>query len=76
MEARKCDRCGNFYDRYSYPTTQKGPYYHGNKLTIENEVYHNNHYIKSFDLCTNCMDELESFLGMNKEKENDSKGNT
>jgi len=77
MNAKKCDRCGKFYDTYSYPVTQKGPYRHGNGLELENEVWGNNHYIERFDLCKDCMDELEDFLGFNKEKENDDKkGNT
>lgn len=76
MDAKKCDRCGKFYDHYSYPVNQSGPYRHGNKLMLANEIYGVNHHVKEFDLCKDCMDELEEFLGMHKEKENDSKGNT
>ena len=74
MKAMKCDRCGKFYDAYNYKLNK---HEHGNTLSIWNittNAYEE--FIKKFDLCKDCMDELEEFLGMNKEKENDSKGNT
>ena len=76
MDAKKCDRCGKFYEIYFYLASQKED--HGNCITVWNIMpngYEN--HIKKFDLCKSCMTKLETFLGMNKETEKyDKKGNT
>ena len=68
MDAKKCDRCGIFYDTYSFLVNQHS---HGNRLVIGNVVNDHNNYVKGFDLCKPCMTKLETFLGMNEEKESD-----
>ena len=75
MDAKKCDRCGKYYDHYDFPIHTKDD--HGNCITVWNIMLNGyEHVAKKFDLCKHCMLKLEEFLGMNKEKENDSKGNT
>ena len=77
MNAKKCDRCGKYYDIYMYKIPQKDNDRHGNKVTIFNNTVFNDHQVESFDLCNPCMTKLEKFLGMNKETDkNDQKGNT
>lgn len=75
MNAKKCDRCGKFYDMYDYKLLKCE---HGNTVSIWNIKANGYEEItKRFDLCKSCMTELEKFLGMNKETEkDDKKGNT
>ena len=74
MNAKKCDRCGKFYDTYDELNKCK----HGNALAIYNiKANGYEEFIEKFDLCKSCMLELEKCLGMNKEtKKYDKKGNT
>lgn len=75
MNAKKCDRCGKFYEIYDYKLNKVE---HGNALAIYNiKTSGYEEFIKRFDLCKSCMLKLEKFLGMNKETEkDDKKGNT
>ena len=76
MNAKKCDRCGKYYDYYNFPIHAKEV--HGNCITIWNIMENGYESIaKKLDLCKSCMLKLEKFLGMNNEAEkDDKKGNT
>lgn len=54
MDAKKCDRCGSYYDKYSKPTIVLGK----------------NHEFRDFpetiDLCKKCTDELEEWFNAEK----------
>ena len=67
MDAKKCDRCGNFYGKYKgLPFIEGGGddrYYC--YMSIESDPYK-----KHFDLCPDCMEKLYSFL-RNDDKEID-----
>lgn len=57
--ARRCDRCGKFYDEYERPTKQGK----GNGLMITNVDSKRDYWPKPIlDLCPACMDELEVWL--------------
>lgn len=64
--AKKCDRCGNFYDMYR-----------GIRFKADGEIYgafsavlSNGFRMKALDLCPACMKETITFLGL-EEKEGD-----
>ena len=62
MRAMKCDRCGKFYNYYTgsktfYETTK------ANGIILADIDMERKHYSrKSYDLCPDCMKELEKFL--------------
>ena len=55
--AKKCDRCGKFYE--NYPTGNKTQY---NALRIiqRNSIDETINGYTTYDLCPECMDEFES----------------
>ena len=55
--AKKCDRCGAFYDIKENPI-----------LSIERTgtPYINNKYSKYIDLCPQCLEELKQWLNLKK----------
>lgn len=62
MRARKCDRCGCYYDTYqgSMKFEKTG---RANALCLIDRFEDNNNMSrKSYDLCPRCMQELEEFL--------------
>ena len=63
MRARKCDRCGRFYDHYQGEIFEKTG--RANALRLIDR-YENNTFISrnAYDLCPECMKELEEFLGI------------
>ena len=61
MRARKCDRCGCYYD--TYQGIMKFGKTGTNALCLIDRFEDNNNMSrKSYDLCTRCMQELEEFL--------------
>jgi hypothetical protein len=63
--AKKCDRCGNFYEPYKGVRMKKnGTIYSVNRLHLAsfcNDV--------TFDLCPSCVKASFIFLGLDEEKE-------
>ena len=65
MQAMKCDRCGKFYEHYAgskifYETTK------ANAVSLIDIDLERKHYSrKTYDLCPECMKELEDFLNNN-----------
>lgn len=65
MDAKKCDRCGRFYEEYgdysvsnrNFKVKKPSMIRTGTKTVTENFVCE-----KHFDLCPICMDELDKFL--------------
>lgn len=72
MDAKKCDRCGKYYDKYAglYEQAEEGtlferyrlPY---NQLLIGNGIYDKTIPNKIFELCPDCMMKFDKW--MNKE---------
>lgn len=62
MRACKCDRCGKYYEYYTgrirFPLTEKANAIYLIDRDLEETCY----YLKSYDLCSDCMQELEIFL--------------
>lgn len=56
--ARKCDRCGNYYDN-NQSKSIRGFYVRGIRLSTGTP------YIE-LDLCDECIDNLYDFLGLNE----------
>lgn len=54
MNAKKCDRCGSYYDKNDNPTFALG----------KNQTL--NDYPKFIDLCKKCTDELEEWFNAEK----------
>lgn len=64
MRARKCDRCGRFYDHYQgekmFKKTGKA-----NALRLIDRYEDNTAMSRNaYDFCPECMKELEEFLGI------------
>lgn len=62
MKALKCDRCGKLYEYYigskSFPKTERA-----NAMYLVDRDLERKHWErKSYDLCLDCMQELEIFL--------------
>jgi hypothetical protein len=63
-DAKICDRCGNFYQTHGVNGLQST-----DKLNIfEDDINHERHNSKFFDLCPNCRQELDNWLKGMKEK--------
>lgn len=62
MDAKKCGRCGKFYDFYA--GTERAPKIKANAVRlIEYDLFGNSCCTKgSLDLCLDCMAKLETFL--------------
>ena len=62
MNARKCDRCGKFYEQYNnQPSGDEQP----NKIAFVREYgvhIHNEAKLCSFDLCEQCMDRVKKWM--------------
>lgn len=56
--ARKCDRCGKFYDHYSKGVNTL---YNGAQR-MHRDLGGSFGYEKSFDLCPECMDAFDEFM--------------
>lgn len=65
--AKKCDRCGNFYEHYP-----KSKLVQNNAIRrlYKNEYGNISSQDNTIDLCEKCMSEFENFMLL-KEKEND-----
>ncbi len=62
MNARKCDRCGQFYDLYDGRKVFSGRGY-ANGLMLINEASNGDYdRQKLYDLCPGCMEELMAFI--------------
>lgn len=62
MRAKKCDRCGKFFEHYDgvkeFKNTEKA-----NALYLIDRDLDNKYWgRKSYDLCSECMKKLENFL--------------
>ena len=62
MRAKKCDRCGRFYESYDGSREFKNTKRSNAVILIYRDL--NNKYWsrESFDLCQNCMRKLEKFI--------------
>lgn len=59
MTARKCDRCGKYYDKNE--KVHKSIYCkYTPKGIVEESI--NGHYYNAKDLCDDCLEKLERFL--------------
>ena len=59
MQAKKCDRCGKFYELYDGFEIAKG----GNKYnTVRLEKLVCDSIYRKFDLCPECMEKLVNFI--------------
>ena len=54
--AKRCDRCGNYYE------IKNATDYNGVNLILENRERH-------FDLCEKCLDKTKAFLKVDTKKE-------
>ena len=62
-DAKKCDRCGKYYDENYHDR-----YVFGNTIThIKLSTDFSDHNYKKLDLCDDCFDELYKFLGIEEE---------
>ncbi len=65
MDAKKCDRCGRFYEEYgdysvggrNFKVEKSSMILTGTKTVTEKLIFE-----KHYDLCPLCMDELNKFL--------------
>lgn len=65
--AKKCDRCGAFYDTHVVPTEGR---IHGGVLSHINTLDRNCNVDQSFDLCNNCwVDFLDDFMKKSEKDE-------
>ena len=63
--AKKCDRCGKYYDKNKGVKSINGCFVRGIRLETSGPY-------TDLDLCDSCISELYTFLGLDKEKnEND-----
>mgnify|MGYP001773361988 FL=1 len=59
--AKKCDRCGNYYDKNKGVKSINGCFVSGIRLETSGPY-------TDLDLCDSCISELYTFLGLDKEK--------
>lgn len=62
--AKKCDRCGAYYDHNNGVESIRGNFVVGVKVVTTIDVSH-----KSFDLCDDCIEKLYGFLRMEDKEE-------
>ena len=55
MDAKCCDRCGEFYKTYYMRLTKSGTGFNAIRLINESNS-------QTFDLCPNCMSDLQKWL--------------
>ena len=60
--AIKCDRCGNYSDKYGRKRFIKGDFVRGIK------IFTSGPYIE-YDLCENCIEDLYEFIGFDEDKD-------
>lgn len=58
MNARKCDRCGKYYDEYNQNSKSNGICFCRNFFTNNLTVAHD----LCIDLCPDCMNDVKAFL--------------
>lgn len=59
MNAKKCDRCGKFYDEYNNEIETESPNY----LQLCQENMNKQRYVEEeYDLCLECMAKLQKWL--------------
>lgn len=65
MQAMKCDRCGKFYDYYAGSKTLMNTEKTNGIMLIDRDLEWKYYNRRSYDLCLECMKELEDFLNNN-----------
>lgn len=58
-DAKKCDVCRGFYDKYQSVTIDNGNTFEGCRLRFEINNYHDGGYL---DLCSECMRKVHILL--------------
>jgi len=64
MNAKKCDRCGRFYELEGLAMEENGPKY----VTM---VIRNNIAMRTYDLCNCCLRELYDWMNYDVRKKNE-----
>lgn len=64
MLARKCDRCGSFYDHYNKTIDKRVPHVNRIMFSSSTETDCRIDTIKYVDLCPSCMKQLIKFIFM------------
>lgn len=62
MRAMKCDRCGKLYEHYDGSKQFKNTEKANGLLLLDKNLDKKYWSRKSYDLCPDCMEELEKFL--------------
>ena len=58
-KAKKCDRCGKYYDGNTrFPVDQHGDIYIESVMTMTTGGYH----YKNYDLCDDCIKDFKKFI--------------
>ena len=66
--AKKCDRCGKFYDEYNFANDDKNI---NGIMTLNLDAQDHYYTHKALDLCPSCKDSYEKWLNKKREKIND-----
>lgn len=61
-EAKKCDVCGSFYERYNTQRNQQSPNY----VELCQETKNDSITIYAYDTCPACMDAIQAFIAARK----------
>lgn len=59
MNAKKCDKCGKFYDEYSTKSYDAEP---NAILLVQNQENKETYCCKQYDLCRECMENLREWF--------------
>lgn len=64
MLAKKCDRCGDYYDRYHYSSQIAKYKANANGIVLADFNDNENAYCnrKDIDLCPRCLNDFESWM--------------
>lgn len=62
MRAKKCDRCGKFYDHYNGNQQFKNGESANALLLIDRDLDEKYWQRKAYDLCIECMQKFEGFI--------------
>lgn len=62
MRAKKCDRCGKFYDHYNGSQQFKNGERANALILIDRDLDEKYWSREAYDLCIECMQELEGFI--------------
>lgn len=68
MLAKKCDRCGEYYDRYHYLSPIAYDKANGIVLADFNDYHYTYCNRKSIDLCPKCLTDFESWMTKTPER--------